>query len=106
MDEYTKLLVLTYFKQKITYSLAELAKVLGLSVEKLLDIIASLLKEKYLTYENDMLRLTASGRLMLQNHSEDFYCFDQKTIDIPKVDINKAWPIDQIYVPEGFQRKV
>lgn len=106
MTEYIKLLILAFFKQKNTYSITELAKVFGLSVEEILGVIDSLVKEEYLTYKNDLLHLTASGRLMLQNHSEDFYCFDQKAIDIPKVDINKAWCIDQIYIPEGFQRKV
>lgn len=106
MDEYLTLLVLAYFRQRKTYSVVELAKTLGISMEKTIEIIDSLIERDNLAYSENRLQLTTSGRLRLQNQCVDFYSFDNKSLEIPKVDIKEAWSFDRIYIPNGFQKKV
>ena len=106
MDKYLELLVLAYFKHRKIYSIAEIARTLGVSVEKIIDIVDNLLKTERLTYSEGLLQLTSTGRLFLQSHSENSYSFDKITLDIPKIDPSNAWSLDRIYVPDQFHRKV
>ena len=106
MDEYLTLLVLAHFKHRKAYSITEIAKTLGVSVEKIVDIVDTLIKNERLTYSEGLLQLTYPGRLFLQNHYEDSYSFDEQPLDIPKIDPSKAWSIDKIYIPEQFHKKM
>jgi len=54
------------------------------------------------------LRLTLKGRTRIQNSAVDYLTFDQAEANyqISDVDMNEAWPIDQVYIPKRFSRKV
>lgn len=106
MNEYLTLLVLAYFRQKKEYSVLELAKTLGISMEKIIEIIDASIEREDLAYLENRLQLTVSGRLRLQNQCMDFYSFDSEALEIPRVDIKKAWSFDRIYIPNGFRKKI
>lgn len=106
MDDYLSLLVLSYFKQQETYTITSVSKLLGVSVDHMLAILALLIDSNYLEYSNNLLRLTPKGRLLLQNHQEDVYTFDSLPIEIPKVSPSAVWSLDKIYVPDGFNKKI
>ena len=106
MDEYLSLLILAYFKEQKSYTIGSISKLLGISSARTLSILETLIERGCLQYEENLLCLSTTGRLTLQNHHEDVYSFDNQTIEIPKVDISSAWSIDQIYVPDGFLKKL
>lgn len=106
MDDYLQLLILAYFKQYHTYSINDIARLLGTSPQKITDLISDLLQKNYLEYSDDLLRLSPAGRLQIMNHKVDFLVFDSGDLQIPKVHPDRAWTTDRIYIPEGFLSKL
>lgn len=106
MDEYLTLLVLAYFRQKKEYSVLELAQTLGISMERIIEIIDASIEREDLAYLENRLQLTVLGRLRLQNQCMDFYSFNSGVLEIPRVDMKKAWGLDRIYIPNGFLEKI
>ena len=106
MDDYLSLIVLSYFKQQETYTITNLSKLLGISIDHMLAILNLLIDSSYLEYSNSLLQLTPKGRLLLQNRQEDVYAFDGLPIEIPKANPSSAWSLDKIYVPDGFNKKI
>lgn len=106
MDNYLKSLILAYFKQAQCYSISAIARMLGTSMRKTMDLIDELLDEGNLIYQDSLLHLSTAGRLQIQNYDVDYLIFDNTEFQIPKVNPEEAWPKDKIYIPENFLRKL
>jgi len=109
MDNFIQELILAYFKvKKSQYSFREIAEHLGISLNATTECIQTLISQDELEYADSLLRLTLKGRTRIQNSAVDYLTFDQAEANyqISDVDMNEAWPIDQVYIPKRFSRKV
>lgn len=109
MDEFLQELILAYFKAKNSqYSFKEIAALLGISQSVTIEYIQELMALGELEYRDSLLCLTLKGRTRIQNTALDYFTFDQDQTDymISDVNMNEAWPIDRVYIPKHFSRKV
>lgn len=109
MDEFVQELILAYFKErKEQYSFQELAMFFGISQNAATEYIQSLISLGELEYSDSLLRLTLKGRTRIQNSSVDYFRFNQEEVSNINSDVNvqEAWPIDRVYIPKSFSRKV
>ena len=107
MNDFVHKLILAYIKSKgSNYSLAELVSILGLTISNTLEEIQFLVASGHLEVNENILSITLSGRLAIQNEDVDHMTFNiDDTIPI-NADLNSAWPLDKIYVPKNFLKKL
>lgn len=108
MNDFFKGYILAYFKDRNNdYSFHDLAKSLGISIEKIDEVITSLVQEEDLAYnEKHTLNLTAKGRMMILNCKEDYVKPPNNILLYNIIEPDSAWPIDRAYVPETFTSKL
>ncbi len=107
MDNYLKLMILAYFKEKQDhYSIYDVMRTLGISISKLDSLLDELIENDLLKYDANILGLTKKGRLQLVNKSIDYYKYSEPDIRYERIDKNSAWSINKPYVPEKFLTKL
>lgn len=100
-QHFKELLILSYFKQYNDYSLVQIASEIGVSLNKLVDLIDGLIEKGYIERRDDLLSLSFSGRIYLQKSSVEFYDYYNDYNSIEELR-KKAWDLDRIYIPEKF----
>lgn len=105
MPDYIELLILSYFKQFREYSYQEISELLGMPMVLVDEHINKMFSNNLLEYRDNMLALSFKGRIILQESVMEDYSFD---VTNSKIDgfIEKAWQIDDIYIPKRFLEKV
>ncbi|QOX65113.1 hypothetical protein FRZ06_18065 [Anoxybacterium hadale] len=105
MDEYLRLLMLAYFKEKKEkYSLYELRKNLGIAESYTLELINQLLEDGLLEIKNNLLSLSHKGRIFLMNNSLDWFSFEIEPME--QLFFHERWPLDKPYAPKNFSKKI
>ena len=105
MNDYIELMILSYFKQNSEYSYAELAQLLGLPIITVSNHIENLISRNLLEYKDRLITLSFKGRIVLQNSELEFYDYFNTNINFDNFR-NNAWPIERVYVPDNFLKKV
>ena len=107
MDDYSKLLLLTYICQyKEKYTVADLKAMLGMTCVQFDALLDDLFKLNYLIYENYLLSVTVHGKAFIANSS--MYKYNHGNLASQLICINPqiATSLDEVYIPEGFLRKI
>jgi hypothetical protein len=101
------LFILSFFKQKNNdYSFMELASLLGLPISVIDEKLGWLIDLNYLKYNQvNLLSLTSKGRVTLAKTEMENFSFNQNKIH-PEILKNEPWPLDKIYIPKGFTKKI
>lgn len=100
MSNYRDLLALEYFKNTgKNYSLQELSRILGLTVQQLDELIYKLKSQQYIAYVDYELEITNKGITKLI--ANDFY--DNEEHEILTKEKMNIW---DIYIPENFEKKI
>ena len=103
MNRYIELLILSYFKQyQEQYSFGDIAGKIGLSELQVSNYISNLIECGQLKYENDLLRITLSGRNMIAHSAMENYEFNA---DVESLFESERWPITKVYCPKQFSKK-
>lgn len=105
MDEYRELLVIDYFmNKKDNYDINDIVKKLGISREKVLKLLNSLIKKGMITYKDFLLEITDEGKRFVKKN--DMYYTYGKEIITNSINIKERMGIDEIYIPKKFLRKI
>lgn len=106
-NNYVELLALVYFKDKGTeYDFSELRYILGLTQYQLDELISSLFEKKHLEYIDYEVCLSEKGLSYIKQEQalKHEYISDEKHLSV--INKEKAIPLDTIYVPKKFDRKI
>lgn len=107
MNDYIKLLILSYFKQgNGKYSFLELAKQFGITLSTLDCYLDELIDSNELQYDNYLLTLSPKGSLTLVNSCADYFDFSDQYTDSIVIDKKSAWAADKLYIPKNFLSKL
>lgn len=105
MNEYLKLLILAYFREKDKdYSLQELSTLIGVNLIMLDNILEDLFEKQFLLYKERMIILTHKGRLKLMNSNLEEYNFSMDNFENEFE--GEKWPIDRPFYVHRFSEKV
>ena len=103
MNEYLKLLILSYFKDHVEeYSFEELMHIIGVSTIQFDKIIDEIFEDELLKYDGVKIVLTFKGRVMLMNSSMEEYSYDN--YDMDELFFDEKWPLDKPFLVNGFSR--
>lgn len=105
MKDYLELLILAYFKEKKDdYSFQEIEDLIGINLTQLGDLLEKLIGEKYLKYENNLLKLSLKGRFVLLESELENYSMDSNNIE-ERFEEEK-WELDKPYCPHEFSKEI
>ncbi len=104
--EYIRDLALSYFELKgANYKISELAELLGYSEKNVDRLLGFLIENKWLKYENYVLKITDDGKSLLDNYKESNIYLTEEQILLNNINPNNAMGIDVPYIPKGFSKK-
>ena len=107
MNNYTELIVLSYFKQYgEKYDVSELMRLAGLTAYQLNNILENMIKEERLFYDDYLLSITEKGMASLVASNLALYNFNDDSYDICDINKEKSIALGFPYVPENFDAKV
>lgn len=108
MDNFIKEYIIAYFQENSNlYSFCDLANSLGISIDVIDDMVAQLIKEGFLEYNEDtMLSVTELGQLFIREKVGRFNSDTRSPKTGRIIDPKTAWPFDKIYVPSNFLSKL
>lgn len=103
MDEYLKLLLLSYFKSHTDeYDLIELNRQIGMPFAQFMDFIDTVVDEGLIAYSNYKLTLTFKGRMKLLHSQMEYYC---EVDNIECLFFDEKWNINTPYLVRTFSKK-
>ena len=106
MNDYRLSLALSYFRERgEEYEISEMMELLGLTRDRLSELLESLLDEKLIEYSDNLLHITKKGltRLIAQNQGD--MIINQDTIEFLYIKPDNAQSFEHPYIPLKFFRK-
>lgn len=106
MIDYSKVLALSYFKEKGNqYVISELMEILGYTRTQIDNLMDELFAKDYIGYNDDMICVSKKGMTFLIGNNYDDLNLNDQQFKMVKIDPNSAVSFDYPYVPEKFTKK-
>lgn len=106
MNDYSLLLALTYFRERgAEYEISEMMELLGMTRDKLSELLESLLDKKLIEYSENLLQITKKGLTHLIAQNKGNMVINQESIDFLYIEPDTAQSFELPYVPLKFTKK-